>query len=81
MFSLKRVFRNLALGLVAGLMVGNVAVASDCASEEEVQQAKYVFLFIGDGMGSPQIHAAEAYLADKSQADELAGADGADGKG
>jgi alkaline phosphatase len=27
-------------------------------------QAKYVFLFIGDGMGLNQVNAAEIYLAD-----------------
>jgi len=30
---------------------------------EETVRAKYVFLFIGDGMAIPQINAAEAYLA------------------
>ena len=34
---------------------------------------KYVFLFIGDGMASPQIHATEAYLASLEQDDTVAG--------
>ena len=33
-------------------------------------KAKYVFFFIGDGMGSPQIHSAEAYLAALESPDE-----------
>lgn len=33
--------------------------------EREAKTAKYVFMFIGDGMGAPQINAAEAYLAAK----------------
>jgi alkaline phosphatase len=36
-------------------------------------RAKYVFLFIGDGMASVQIHAAEAYLANKVQQDQING--------
>jgi alkaline phosphatase len=36
-------------------------------------KAKYVFLFIGDGMASVQIHAAEAYLANKVARDEVGG--------
>jgi alkaline phosphatase len=35
--------------------------------------AKYVFLFIGDGMASVQINATEAYLANKVQRDEVPG--------
>lgn len=34
---------------------------------------KYVFLFIGDGMASVQIHAAEAYLANKAAHDDVGG--------
>ncbi len=36
-------------------------------------RAKYVFLFIGDGMASVQVNATEAYLANKSQRDEVGG--------
>ena len=34
---------------------------------------KYIFYFIGDGMASVQIHAAEAYLAALQEKDEVAG--------
>jgi len=34
-----------------------------CGREHSHQKAKYVFFFIGDGMGQVQINAAEAYLA------------------
>ena len=34
---------------------------------------KYVFLFIGDGMAGPQIHATEAYLASLEQDDTIPG--------
>jgi alkaline phosphatase len=33
--------------------------------EQEEKKAKYVFVFIGDGVGAPQIAAAEAYLGAK----------------
>lgn len=35
-------------------------------SDPEIGNAKYVFLFIGDGMAMPQLSAAEAYLSAKS---------------
>ncbi|MBN1608228.1 MAG: alkaline phosphatase [Polyangiaceae bacterium] len=36
-------------------------------------RAKYVLFFIGDGMASVQIHAAEAYLANKEEHDDVGG--------
>lgn len=54
---MKRFFRNFrVLGLVMALvlLVSSQALAA--------QGAKYVFLFIGDGMALPQINAAEVYL-------------------
>lgn len=38
-------------------------------------RAKYVFLFIGDGMASVQIHAAEAYLANLEEHDDVGGSE------
>jgi alkaline phosphatase len=38
---------------------------TETPAEQDVTQAKYVFVFIGDGMGAPQISAAEAYLGAK----------------
>lgn len=43
---------------------GNAEVKST-STEMEVKTAKYVFLFIGDGMAMPQVNAAEAYLSSK----------------
>ncbi len=40
---------------------------------QAASRAKYVFLFIGDGMASVQINATEAYLANKNQRDEVGG--------
>ncbi len=37
--------------------------------------AKYVFLLIGDGMASVQIHAAEAYLANQAEHDDVGGSE------
>ena len=48
---MKRIFHVLLFVLVA------VAV--------EAQQAKFVFYFIGDGMGVNQVNATEMYLADR----------------
>ncbi|OXU14888.1 alkaline phosphatase [Sedimentisphaera salicampi] len=43
-------------------------MASSWLGEDE--GPKYVFCFIGDGMASPHIHATEAYLKQKVQADD-----------
>ncbi|MFA5443582.1 MAG: alkaline phosphatase [Bacteroidales bacterium] len=42
---------------------GLLAIALLIGCQEVPHQAKYVFLFIGDGMGLAQVAAAEAYLA------------------
>ncbi|MBN2705050.1 MAG: alkaline phosphatase [Deltaproteobacteria bacterium] len=65
--------KGLGLLLFTGLLLGTSCPAEETCPLVEESTAKYVFLFIGDGMGSPQIHAAEAYLADKKQPDQLAG--------
>jgi alkaline phosphatase len=64
----KTVARILAFVLV--LFAANVALFAEGAREsdqagpmaEGLGEAKYVFVFIGDGMGLPQMAAAEAYL-------------------
>jgi len=38
-------------------------ITGSCEPQKEEQKAKYVFLFIGDGMGLAQVTATEAYLA------------------
>jgi len=40
--------------------------------------AKYIFYFIGDGMASVQVHAAEAYLASLMEGDEVPGSEKAE---
>ena len=47
------------------LLVASIAIFSGRAAwaEEKVKQAKYIFLFIGDGMGLAQRSAAELFLA------------------
>jgi len=69
-----------AFGLVSCAELGTEeSVALDSEPIAETNQAcrqdapKYVFLFIGDGMASVQIHAAEAYLANKVERDEVGG--------
>jgi len=55
----------------------DVAAASQPISAATAggRAAKYVFLFIGDGMASVQIHAAEAYLANQEQHDDVGGSE------
>src|SRR5512138_3861766 len=69
------------LGLVAcaeldqdeSLAGGESVVATAGESLSTGARPKYVFLFIGDGMASVQIHAAEAYLANKAAHDDVGG--------
>ncbi|MBF9017722.1 MULTISPECIES: alkaline phosphatase [unclassified Oceanispirochaeta] len=59
------------LSLILILLTGALAFAGgqkegvQKAAEQAAGQAKYVFLFIGDGMAMPQVSAAEAYLSAK----------------
>ncbi len=63
--------KRIVLLLVAILIVvpcivwagGQAEVVQEGNSSSVEKPAKYVFLFIGDGMGMPQINAAEHYLA------------------
>jgi alkaline phosphatase len=52
--------RILALALALMLMLGAMTVAT--AETAAAKTPKYVFMFIGDGMGSPQISATQYYL-------------------
>ncbi len=64
----KTVFTGIVLALLVLPMLvwaGGKAEEVQEAPAAEVTQAKYVFLFIGDGMGMPQINAAEHYLASR----------------
>jgi len=44
-------------------LVGTFIALTSCMSEANEPKAKYVFLFIGDGMGTTQVYSAELYLA------------------
>ena len=63
----KRIILSAALALlVSPLFVwagGHAEVVQESGTAASGKPAKYVFLFIGDGMGMPQINAAEHYLA------------------
>lgn len=56
--------------LVGMLVVGAFTADAEARRPRPSQGAKYVFFFIGDGMGMPQIHATEAYLAQLAQPDD-----------
>ncbi len=53
---------------------GPVGTKGDTGTFES-PAAKYVFLFIGDGMASVQVHAAEAYLANRKVHDDVGGSE------
>jgi alkaline phosphatase len=44
---------------------GSAETIEETSPSGTMNSAKYVFFFIGDGMGMPQINAAEHYLAAK----------------
>lgn len=51
--------------LITAVAMG-VAALSSCCEKQEETKAKYVFLFIGDGMGATHVAAAESYLSYKA---------------
>ena len=82
MIDFKRLLKGVVLGVATGMILSSSCFAAPKAEHSTCNfgyanwkqpEAKYVFMFIGDGMSGPQIHAAEAYLADKMQADETPG--------
>ena len=72
---MKKIIRIKGFVLALILLVSAAVLAegqkevSDTAAEKSFSQAKYVFLFVGDGMAMPQINAAEAYLNEKNGSD------------
>ena len=62
------------LGAASLLAVQTTQANADNRSVNLRDTAKYVFYFIGDGMSTPQIHAAEAYLASLENDDAVPGA-------
>ena len=58
--------KKLTALLLAALMLFSVASA---LATDAAPKAKYVFFFIGDGMGSPQISATQYYLGTRENPD------------
>ena len=52
------------IAIIAAVAFSLVALTSCC--NEQKEKAKYVFLFIGDGMGATHVAAAESYLSHKA---------------
>ena len=48
------------------IVIASCLAFSGCCTSEKNQKAKYIFLFIGDGMGHEQVYTAEAYLSYKA---------------
>ncbi len=59
--------RILAILLALMLILGAMSVAT--AETADAKTPKYVFMFVGDGMGSPQISATQYYLGTKENPD------------
>ena len=51
--------------LITAVVMG-VAALSSCCKKQEETKAKYIFLFIGDGMGTSHIAVTESYLSAKA---------------
>lgn len=66
---MKMVVLCMALALVGVMQAQAERTWPQCG----FNKPKYVFLFIGDGMASPQIHATEAFLAATQEDDAVAG--------
>ena len=54
--------------LILALMLG-ISMMTAASAEPAAKPAKYVFFFIGDGMGAPQISATQYYLGTKANPD------------
>ena len=65
MFQGKRGAFAALVGVGLWCSVGNGIGWALAATEANPEKAKYVFLFIGDGMGIAQRNAAELYLANQ----------------
>jgi alkaline phosphatase len=65
-------------GMKKWISVASLAALACLSTHGDAQaaaRAKYVFFFIGDGMASVQINAAEAYLANKVEHDDVGGSE------
>ena len=68
---MKKMKRRIVAVSLAAFVCLITAGAAQAASN--AIRAKYVFLFIGDGMASAQINVTEAYLANKVEHDDIGG--------
>lgn len=59
-------FMKKSLSFVLALLMALTLMMSFAGATEAAPAAKYVFLFIGDGMGGPQISATQYYLGTKA---------------
>lgn len=71
----RKFFAVLSVIIIVVAMTGMNAMAGMNNGWINLVGPKYIFYFIGDGMGSPQIHSAEAYLAQLAEGDEEPGSE------
>ena len=66
---MKKNFKFLVLFLALLMFVSSFSFlgGTSFAESKNAKKAKYVFLFIGDGMGAAQVNAAQIYTGDKKK--------------
>ena len=52
--------------IVSAIALAILALSSCCSQQKSDEKAKYVFLFIGDGMGATHVAVTESYLSYKA---------------
>ena len=69
---MKKNFKFLVLFLALLMFVSSFSFlgGTSYAESKNAKRAKYVFLFIGDGMGAAQVNAAQIYAGDKKMEKE-----------
>ena len=60
----KLYFKGLVIALISIIGLSTSCVSADAENQEK--KAKYIFLFIGDGMGTSHVAATESYLSYKA---------------
>ena len=66
---MKKNFKFFVLVLALAIFVSSFSFLSETsyAESKNAKKAKYVFLFIGDGMGAAQVNAAQIYTGNKDK--------------
>ena len=54
-----------SIAIIATIAISLITLTS-CCNKQEDSKAKYIFLFIGDGMGASHIAVTESYLSAKA---------------